>query len=131
MESSNSPASLSLCSAAVMEKFAQHCSGVTMARISSSEGSRKFCLITHQLESWPVRWNSAHGFNLVGSEKFVIFFQNAFQIRYIFIRGVLMFDLLLSTDLFLMLLSEWAGNALLISSILILFGLSRDFQKSR
>jgi hypothetical protein len=36
-----------------MLKYAQHCSGETIARISSSVGSRKSGLITHQLESMP------------------------------------------------------------------------------
>jgi len=37
-----------------MLKYAQHCSGDTMARISSSDGKRKSGLITHQFESDPV-----------------------------------------------------------------------------
>lgn len=99
-----------------MEKKAQHCSGVTMDLISSSVGSRKSGLITHQLESWPVRWNSAHGFSLVAKAKKIknvwenSFFHQIYR--------------------FLMLLSEWAGKARFISSILIRLGLSRDRQNN-
>ena len=44
---------LSLCSAVVRLYQAQHCSGDTMALISSSVGSLKSGLSTHQLESIP------------------------------------------------------------------------------
>lgn len=44
---------LSLCSAATILKYAQHCSGDTIARISSSVGRRNSGLITHQFESIP------------------------------------------------------------------------------
>lgn len=46
------------CSAAIILKYAQHCSGDTMARISSSVGKRKSGLITHQFESIPVKYNT-------------------------------------------------------------------------
>lgn len=51
-----------LCSAAIILKKAQHCSGETIARISSSDGNRNSGLITHQFESIPVLLKSAHCF---------------------------------------------------------------------
>lgn len=48
---------LSLCSAANMLKYPQHCSGDTMALISSSVGRRKSGFTTHQLESIPVDYD--------------------------------------------------------------------------
>lgn len=52
------------CSAATILKYAQHCSGDTIALISSSVGNRNSGLMTHQLESKPVLLKSAHNFSL-------------------------------------------------------------------